>query len=568
MSTPGTDPAGAWSRRLWPFAALLLVIFGFELVDGILSSIRGGDAPVYVLLAKSIATGAGFSDLNLPGAPAHTQYPPLLPLLLSPLYLLYGFNFTVMRIAVLLFAAAAVYMTGRHFERVGGGGLAAAVAFLVGTNYFFLFFAREIMTEAPYAFFSMAALYFLSRHASEDPRTAEGSRPFVLLLPALFALAYMTRMIGVTLYAGAVAALAASTLASPARDGLRRAAARRLVLFAVMAILPFVVWSLRGALVGGQADTYESIFFQADYYSLDKGGAGLVALASRFAENAADYFRAVPLSMITSSELKDLLPAGALYLLCIVLLVVLAAGLVRELWFTRGPMEFYTLFYFGLLSVWPVYGSGDARRYVVPMLPLLYYYLLTGARVLLSLGEARAGGRMGFGTAASVLAAVLLFMNVFEVRTLLWPPTAAQRVLYGALAAKRDFSGRIEDVTPAAMGADYFAGHVPCFASYLRAAEYLGGVMGPGDVVVTRKPEAVHLVSGRYSVRFPYTGDTLAMDRFMNAVGAGYVLLDACYPESSMYMVPYVLERGNRFGIVYDDGKGTVLLKVLGRRST
>src|SRR5687767_1623382 len=44
------------------------------------------DDGIYVILAKSLATGEGYRYLNIPGAPSATHYPPGYPLLLAALW--------------------------------------------------------------------------------------------------------------------------------------------------------------------------------------------------------------------------------------------------------------------------------------------------------------------------------------------------------------------------------------------------------------------------------------------------------------------------------------------------
>lgn len=84
----------------------------------------------------------------------------------------------------------------------------------------------------------------------------------------------------------------------------------------------------------------------------------------------------------------------------------------------------------------------------------------------------------------------------------------------------------------------------------------------------TRKPEATYIVGGRNTVRFPYTGNSDAMDGFIERMGVDYVLLDSCYAEVEEYVLPYVLARPNRFSVVLNDENGTIILKVLDGKET
>lgn len=542
--------------RVWPFAATLAVVIGIALVNDTLSSIRGGDAASYMLLAKSIATGHGLADINIPGAPPHTQYPPVLPLILAPLYALFGYNFVVMRILLLVFSYGAVYMAGRYFDRLAGGRVATAVAFLTATNFFYLFFAREFMTEVPYALFALLALYFTRKFGERG-----GVREYVIILPALVALTYMTRMIGVTLYAAVMVSLFISYIEGRAEPEQKDRARRRLLYFGVAAIVPFVMWSVRNSLFAGDVATYQSIFLQGDYYSLDAGGAGVASIAARFAQNVGYYFDAIPSSIITSAGLKGVLGPVLLSVLSTAVLLLVILGLVRELRVRRGVKDIYFIIYFGLLTVWPVYGSGDARRYVVPMIPFVYYYLIVGISALSGLRSAFAGNAMRYATAAVIASLALLAVNLYDIREIVWPPSLAGRLAGGGRTIKANLLKKIDVLTPEAASAKYFEGFAPCYANYIYASEYLGRVMSPEGVVMTRKPEIAYLVSGRYAVRFPYTSDRSTMEAFVEKAGVTHVMFDACYPEAGTYVKPYIEAHADEYATVADDTRGTVILR-------
>lgn len=90
------------------------------------------DDGIYVVLAKSLATGEGYRYLNLPGAPAATHYPPLYPAFLALLWKLdpaFPQNVTLFKFANAMFlggAAALFHAFAR--QRLQLGPLAAALS--------------------------------------------------------------------------------------------------------------------------------------------------------------------------------------------------------------------------------------------------------------------------------------------------------------------------------------------------------------------------------------------------------------------------------------------------------
>ena len=72
------------------------------------------DSAIYISLGKSIATGNGYCYMGLP----HTKYPFILPLMLSPIIKLFGLNFLLMRLLIIIFAIGSIYFTYILFKKV------------------------------------------------------------------------------------------------------------------------------------------------------------------------------------------------------------------------------------------------------------------------------------------------------------------------------------------------------------------------------------------------------------------------------------------------------------------
>ncbi|MDQ2668188.1 MAG: hypothetical protein M3Z05_19630 [Gemmatimonadota bacterium] len=73
-----------WSRQL-----VLLGILAFAFAVATLDAFpvgAGGDDAMYLVLAKSLATGQGYHSINVPGSPPNTHFPPGYPAVLSVLW--------------------------------------------------------------------------------------------------------------------------------------------------------------------------------------------------------------------------------------------------------------------------------------------------------------------------------------------------------------------------------------------------------------------------------------------------------------------------------------------------
>ena len=536
-------------KLLW-FGGISLAVFYIALIlDGTLFQTIGGDGPSYLILAKSIAEGYGYADINIPGAPTHTQYPPFFPLLLAPIYLAFGYNFLVIKLLVVAFAIASLFAIRSYFSDQDGKLYGTLIAVLTGTNFFFLSGTNSLQTEIPFMFFSFLVLLYARRRVTD----AKASRLF-LALPLLLALAYMTRMIGVTLVA---AAFVTVFLALRQREGLP-VGFRKAVFFLVAACVPFALWTLRNSIYAQDVATYQSIFAQADYYSLESGSAGLGSLFARFLLNSGYYLESVYEVLLTFT----LAGPGLVWAAVIALFSLVIAGFIKELFYRREMKDFYFLFYMGLLTLWPVYGKADAHRYLVPLIPFLYHYLFTGLMSVWALARPSRGA-VARGSVAVLLAsaAVLAAMNLTGISY-----RSADSYGWNFEGLSRIFDGRafrnVRSIGLDDLGVEGLKKGLPCIHNYLMAADSVKGSLKDGDVVMARKMEIVYLLIDKPVVRFPFTSNSELMEKFIKEKGVSHILLDACYAETESYARKFVMSRPERFSVLVSDGQGTVALKL------
>jgi hypothetical protein len=178
-----------------PAAAALALLAILPLLSGELGTL-GGDNAEYVLLAKSLRALDGYASGWYPGPKvAHTQYPPLFPLLLVPFVGGAPGSFLPCHVLVALFGAGAVYLLARLFERRGLPPLAAAAGALVpALSILWLQTACEVLSELPFLFFVAATLLLL------DPGEEERLPAKRIVGAAVCAgLAFYTRTAGLAL---------------------------------------------------------------------------------------------------------------------------------------------------------------------------------------------------------------------------------------------------------------------------------------------------------------------------------------------------------------------------------
>ena len=334
--------------------------------------------------------------------------------------------------------------------------------------------------------------------------------------------AYLTRTIGITLCFAAIAHL----LFNPGGDGADKKKAKRLFLIVAASLMPFAVWSLRNTVLSSGVSTYTAIFFQADYYSEAAGVLTMSSVASRLIENLGLYIEAVPMVLAVYPRLKGMVPGPLPHLINWMLILTVLTGFFHELCSKKGVKDFYFLFYLSVLAVWQVDSLGNAVRYIVPLMPLFYYYFFAGISLAAGLiaGLARPESRRRLKIYALLPCLLFPAVNLVEIRELFLPAAAGKR-LSATFGLLRDgLIKKNEAPTPEDVAYGHFLKAKPCYAAYIAGAFYLKGILRQNDVVLARKPDMVSLVTGGYAVRFPFTADEGAMERFMEENGVTYIL--------------------------------------------
>jgi hypothetical protein len=303
------------------------------------------DTMVYLGLARSIAEGEGYTYNFQP----YGKYPPVYPLLLAGARAVSSEALQVRMMQTLqallgVGALAAAYLLVRARA---GLRVALAVVVLSGASTWFWSNSSVILLSEPaYALFSLLALWAAERAI----RTERFSVRRWLLTGVLAAVAIYTHMIGVVLLPALVLGVAFAR--TRRRSPRQRALAG--VLVAGLGLVLTVAWWVRGRDLPEMA-TYSG--HVAEYAGeMDEGWDKM--------KMRLEEYTAAPLSLSHNQV------AGTAAVLCFLLLVI--PGLVEGFRRYRSCAEFYLC---GHFVVSALMGGGTGReRYVVPVIPLLFYY--------------------------------------------------------------------------------------------------------------------------------------------------------------------------------------------------
>lgn len=536
--SPARAPAGIALE--WWMAGGLLVLVQAALISALHTPAPhpGGDNAGYLSLGHALSQGLGYVELWAPGEPPHTKYPPVFPALLALLMSVGVASWGGFKLVMGLLVSLAGILT---FVWVGGrrGALAGlGVALLTILSAGWLEASRWILSEPLFLVLLMLTLWAGDRalgdrgvgEASRDPKPegggdTEGGRVgsagsatgWVVLAAGAALLAFFTRSAGLPVVLALVAAFALAGRIRPA------------AITGGVAALLGSLWFLR---VRGEAEgAYQSEFWMVNPYQPELGTIGLPGLAGRAISNLMTYVGRV----IPAEWWGD---AGIL----LVGLGVALVGLALAGWILRmraratiGVAELFLPLYAGLILIWPEVWAGD--RFVLPLYPLLLLYAGEALVWVTSRSERR-------WLPAVVVATAVLALAV--------------PALPGALA-KADAASECR-----ALGvADPFRCLGAPMMEFRDAAAWAGENLPDDVLVLNRKPRIFYWLGGTPGQTFPFTHDPDVFLEVADAVGAGYLLVDAVDGISIGYLPSLVEGALGAFCWIEGWGQFTDLLGIL-----
>lgn len=317
-----------------------------------LATLRGGhnwgdDFAMYIHHAKNIAEGTGYKETGYINNPstmfAPPTYPPVLPVLLSPVYYWWGENLTAMKVELILIFLFSLYMIFLAFRDELPFPYLVALVAAIGFNPIFWQFKENVLSEFPFLVFSYLSLFLIDR--TYKTNWTEKSQTLNIILAGLsIYLAYGTRSIGLVL----IPCLIAYDLITNRRPS------------------PFAIKTgfLAIALV-----TLQNLYLHSDLGY----GRQLIPIL----DSASQH-------VVMLIELASEYWVNSYSIIFRIALFAIISGLVVIGYFTRVKermtcFEIYTILYLALL----IFFLPDLdTRYLIPIVPMILFYLFYGIHII------------------------------------------------------------------------------------------------------------------------------------------------------------------------------------------
>jgi Gpi18-like mannosyltransferase len=396
--------AGAFTLYL---ASITRASFGYYHDDGI-----------YVTTAKSLATGEGYRIISLPEAPAQTKYPPLYPFLLSLIWRMYPHfpeNLTPMIIMSALTTVGCLLLTWLYLTRRGyaSGWQALIVIGLTAFNWRTINISTGIYSEMLYTMLTITVLYMAEEEGQEESDYWRGAA-----LGVLMGLAILARTAAITLVIAIVVYF------------LIHRKLKRVLLPVVIASIFLTAWLAWAHFSRTASDALNAAYY-TDYFKhlrnviadlqQQHGDKSRLAVILRIIGGNAftGLLVMIPLVCLGMNYQDHADQYQAINLLWLGMLssifVLVVSGFRRGLVERIPLLHIYVVLYLAMHLLLP-FGSYD--RYLMPLLPFLFVFLITEIDWLARLvrREISARGEWARNLSAGFLALVLIAITILAFR--------------------------------------------------------------------------------------------------------------------------------------------------------
>jgi hypothetical protein len=492
-----------WVRILIIFQLVLLAVqFTPDL------STNGDDARYY-LLGKAIHDGKGFRQIQHPTLPVEKTYPVVFPLFLSFIDI-FSDSILVAKIAQCLLGACVTLLAFLLFRVYSKNLLIPMVALCAGSATL-VQFSSSLMSEIPYLFFSLLALY-LYEISIANPKKA-----WLFWLTALISVFPMhCRSVGL--------AFSASWILTTLFTKRYRYAAAHAGLLVVTVVIFHLLTSWE--------NSYLIQIIQKNTYDPEAGFVTPAEMVQRVMENIRAYGSVIlqrsliPFPFAASKGLQALVTWT--------FLVSILIGWVRSLF---GPMRFLSLYvfmYFGILLMWQTQWSSE--RFVAGVIPFLFFFLLFGLEGAVGLF---AGQKKGTPFLARLKNAAAVAQR---------PPAISRAVVWTAVALTLVCNTAFATLC---LGKSQVLG--PDWKNFYSCADWMRTNTPPDAVVMNRKVELFYIRARRAGVMYSYSHDVNKIMREIDSSHVDYVVLDnfAWTATTRQYLYPVLQSFQNRFQMVY-----------------
>lgn len=463
-------------KSMMRFKKFLIILTFMPLlcIDNRSSHDWGDDFAQYIHQAANLTrgipqseTGFIYSQENYIGPRA---YPPGFPILLAPVYAVFGNTILAFTVWISLFCFLLAFLVLAFYRKMFSPGVALILAIILIYNPQFLVFKQEIMSDIPFTVFLVLAFLLY-------PKVKPGEYRSILLFGLVTGFLLLIRSVGFVLLVAMVIdqglEIYKTRKASRLVQGIKIPLIRQLPFPALLVLIPLMIYFAVNTLIlripsSGSLTDYLNFYYSGDFLST-------------IPQNLVQYvevFRFMYTPTLGDFHFIALISGS-------VCLTMAVFGFIRKL--SRDPelFDFFFIIYLLILLLFP--NNYSAFRLLLPVGFILLYYIALGFKMI-SIPFLIPGSKR--------VTVVGLFMILLFLPGLVMVFTSRNTVLEG-----------------------------PQQKTAVQAFDYIRKNLPDSAAIVFFKPRALALYTGKQGIVDPITPDPTLIYTQLTKANADYVLV-------------------------------------------
>lgn len=498
------------------FLAFIWGILNFDILPN-----QGGDNARYIMLGRSILEGKFMREINTVNEELHKQYPPLFPLILSFIMLIFGReNIFMMKMFSLFFYVLSVFVFFNLLNKYTKNkflNILLVLLFLFARNI--VEWSSLILTESFFTLLVLLIFFFFAKYKESQKET-----DFIIFL-IFCTLSTFTRGNGAIVFIAIFLYL------------IFCERKKKLFFLTTLFLLISQIWAFYVFLKTGHTSSYFQQVFYRNIYLPQEGYISIKIFFQRIFLNFLTYFTTIiPRTFSANIDLKWY------YVPFVIVPFSLFVGSVFVSIHRRNyifEISFITL-NFILLHIWPEYFSTD--RFFSPFFSI---FLILISIVVLKIKIKR----------ELMLNFFYVFLIISIILNISYLVSDIPRKMY--MLSETDFNFRNDNRFRPELG----------IRTFFDLAIWAKKNTEKDAVVMTVKPELFYLYSDRKTVLFPYTYEDSTVINYMKKNNVSYVVFentDNPYRHASLTINVFIKTHKEYFSYAYtvEERPYYMLLKV------
>ena len=305
-----------------------------------------GDFSMYIHHAKNIVEGKSYGDTGYIYNPHYPQlgpktYPPVFPLLLTPVYKCFGFLLKPMKIEIIIFFLLSLLIFYFMIRREIPSYYQIILILIIGFNPFFWDFKDYVLSDIPFLLFVLLSLVLIDVYYQENSITKNG-RYYGILIGVLIYLSFGTKTIGFILLPSLFIL-----------DSLKHKKPTRFIIIPTIVFLLLMI--LQTILIHSDSDYFDQFFPFKPIYIIQN----ILIYTDSMIQFFDNGYQA--LSIIR-------------YILYFILLIFALIGYISR-WKRVSIYEIFIPLYLAIVILWPTH---QGFRFLIPVIPFFMLYSFIG----------------------------------------------------------------------------------------------------------------------------------------------------------------------------------------------